>query len=102
MEDIAKLTPFYSARRNSPKIPSVTNNRPDGEGLAEQGIRLDVRAATDIGSFMADERRLRRPDGLGRSEGPGEPNLQGTRAAAGETVAPRLRVPVTAYRCQRL
>jgi len=27
--------------------------------LAEQGIRLDVRAATDIGSFMADERRLR-------------------------------------------
>jgi signal transduction histidine kinase len=27
--------------------------------LAEQGIRLDVRAATDTGSFMADERRLR-------------------------------------------
>jgi signal transduction histidine kinase len=27
--------------------------------LAEQGIRLDVRAAIDIGSFMADERRLR-------------------------------------------
>jgi signal transduction histidine kinase len=27
--------------------------------LAEQGIRLDVRAASDIGSFMADERRVR-------------------------------------------
>jgi signal transduction histidine kinase len=27
--------------------------------LAEQAIRLDVRAAPDIGSFMADERRLR-------------------------------------------
>ncbi len=27
--------------------------------LAERGIRLDVRAAPDIGSFMADERRLR-------------------------------------------
>ena len=27
--------------------------------LAEQGIRLDVRAAPDIGSFVADERRVR-------------------------------------------
>ena len=27
--------------------------------LAEQGIRLDVRAAPDVGSFMADERRVR-------------------------------------------
>jgi signal transduction histidine kinase len=27
--------------------------------LAEQGIRLDVRASADVGSFMADERRVR-------------------------------------------
>ena len=39
---------------------------------------------------LADERRLRRPDGIRRSEGPREPDLRGALAAAGGMSRPDL------------